>query len=223
MLNLRDENFSPTWHLENVRETAKQYPYTFYVPSEELLDVLKVGDCVRLLFVNDIKKDINRLRAERMWVTIIQKNDDKFVGKLDNKPFEMKQLKLGDIIHFSKYHIMSVDGKIDPIESIAEAYLDRCWTTKAIIDGEAPIGFICRTEPMEKREKGEYHDTGWQILSGDESDEYMDDSDTIQYIALGSVLNLDDSFIHLLDSPVGSAFYKDDNGKWVVDEYEMDE
>lgn len=91
-------------------------------------------------------------------------------------------------------------------------------TTKAILDGEAKIGFICRTEPLEQTDSNGYHDTGWQILSGDETDAYFENADNGQFVALGVLLNMDDSFIHLLDSEVGSAFVKNEQGDWVVDE-----
>lgn len=208
---------TPTWHLDNVREIAKENPYTFYVPSEQLLVLIEVGDLVKLMFVNDLADESSQYRAERMWVQVCQINGHHFVGVLDNTPYEMHQLKAGDEICFEKQHIMSVYDKDDPVPSVTNQYWDRCWTTKAILDGQADIGFIYRGEPTPKRDKDEYADSGWQILSGDESDEYMDDPKTIQYIALGRLLNIDDGFIHLLDSDIGSAFIKNEQGEWVAD------
>lgn len=218
MHNLSKIMFIPTWHLDNVREIAKENPYTFYVPSEQFLATLEVGDLVKLMFINDLDDNSITTDGERMWVEITQIDGENFVGTLANQPFYMKQLKLGDVIHFQPPHIMAYSGdKLDPVPSPANDYWDRCWTTKAILDGDAEIGFMCRTEPQPKREQDSYHDTGWQILSGDETDAYMDDPDTIKYIALGRLLNLDDSFIHLLGSDIGSAFIKNEQGEWVID------
>lgn len=211
--------FTPTWHLENVRKTAEQYPYTFYVPSEQFLATLEVGDLVKLMFINDLADDRIELEGERMWVEITHINGNDFVGSLANNPYQMYQLTVGDIIHFQRQHIMTYHGdKQDPVPSVANDYWDRCMTTKAILDGEAKIGFICRTEPLEQTDSNGYHDTGWQILSGDETDAYFENADNGQFVALGVLLNMDDSFIHLLDSEVGSAFIKNEQGEWVVDE-----
>ncbi len=40
-----------TWCLDNVRERGKESPYTFYVPSEDVIDSLEVGDIVKLIFM----------------------------------------------------------------------------------------------------------------------------------------------------------------------------
>lgn len=208
-----------TWYLDNARDIAKENPYTFYVPSDELIKMLEVGHAVQLIFVNDARTETDTMRAERMWVEITHINGKDFIGKLDNKPRENKYLNLGDEIHFKDYHIMSVYGDElnDPVPSLATQYWDKCWTTRAIIDKTAPIGYICRTEPCGDE------DSGWQILSGGESDEYIDDPNNIQYLALGVILNIDDSFIHLLSSDISTAFEKDEQGEWVETEFDYKE
>lgn len=210
------------WHLDNARDIAKENPYTFYVPSDELIKMLKVGHAVRLIFVNDARTETDTMRAERMWVEITHIDGNDFIGKLDNKPYENKHLNLGDEIHFKDYHIMDFydNDLTDPVPSLAQ-YWDRCWTTSAIIDKTAPIGYICRTSPCD--DKNGNKDSGWQILSGDETQEYMDDPDTIQCVALGVLLNIDDSFIHLLSSYIGTAFEKNAQGEWVKIEFNYEE
>ena len=54
-----------------------------------------------------------------------------------------------------------------------------------------------------------------RFTAGDESDEYMDDSDNLSYVSLGAVLREDDSFVDLLDSEAGTAFAKDGEGNFV--------
>ena len=65
---------------------------------------------------------------------------------------------------------------------------------------------------MKKDEERDYVDTGWRILSGDASDEYMDDSENISLVSLGAVLSRDDSFIDLLESEIGTSFERNENG-----------
>lgn len=67
-----------SWYLDNVYDLNKESPYTFYVPSSEVLDKLKVGDFVKLIFVTE--------KAE----------DDDFLN--DNENFQI--LSLGVILNF---------------------------------------------------------------------------------------------------------------------------
>jgi len=39
-----------SWRLENAQEIQKEFPYTFYRPSDEVILKLKVGDIVKLIF-----------------------------------------------------------------------------------------------------------------------------------------------------------------------------
>ena len=71
-----------------------------------------------------------------------------------------------------------------------------------MLDDGQLVGYLYREEPDQE------NDSGWRITANDESDEYMDDAGNIAYVSLGAVLNRDDSFRELLDSPVGSAFIR---------------
>ena len=64
--------------------------------------------------------------------------------------------------------------------------------------------------------KRQYPDSGWRIRGDVElmTDAEYDDDDA-SYIALGKVLNEDDSWIHLIDEPIGSRFFKNkETGKF---------
>ena len=64
-----------------------------------------------------------------------------------------------------------------------------------------------------------YPDSGWRIR-GDVSlmTDAQCENESADYIALGAVLNADDSWLHLIDSPVGSQFFKNPE----TDEFEID-
>lgn len=94
-----------TWHLENVRQIAREHPDTFYVPSMKIIRSLKKGDIVKLMFINEKQ---GQFHAERMWVIITQIKGDNFTGELDNDPYEIQNLKAGDEIHFKSRHIMAI-------------------------------------------------------------------------------------------------------------------
>lgn len=77
-----------SWYLDNVYELNQESPYTFYVPSSKVLEKLKVGDLVKLIFVNEKAED-DGFRGERMWVKITNIKGRKFKGILDNEPYHL--------------------------------------------------------------------------------------------------------------------------------------
>lgn len=207
-----------TWYLENVREIAKERPYTFYVPSDELIKMLKVGDVVKLIFVNTEQQENNPFDSERIWVEITQIDGNDFVGLLDNKPFIIQDLNLGDEVSFQACHIIDWydDELIDPVPPL-DNYWDRCYTTWAILqDKTESINYIYRTKPENDE------DSGWKILSGNETQEYIKGEHCVQFVALGCLLNIDDSFIHLLSSDIGTAFKRNEQGEWIQVDFECE-
>lgn len=207
-----------TWYLENVRDIAKESPYTFYVPSDELIKMLKVGDIVKLVFVSTIQQENNPFSSERIWVEITQVNGNNFVGTLDNKPFVIQDLNLGDEVSFQACHIIDWydDELVDPVPPL-DNYWDRCYTTWAILyDKTESVNYIYRTKPDNDE------DSGWKILSGNETQEYINSTHNVQFVALGSLLNIDDSFIHLLSSDIGTAFKRNEKGEWVKVDFQYE-
>ena len=196
-----------SWHLEDAHKIADEYPYTFYKPSSEVISQLKVGNEVKLIFEFE-SDDPEAPRAERMWVEITSIADDGFTGTLDNEPAYIQDIKYQDPVEFQACHIADTDLD-DPVPSIADKYIKRCFVTNNILyDGE-PVGYFYREDP-------DYDDdSGWRISTGTETDEYMDDSNNISYVSLGAVLREDDSCVDLLDRESGIAFIKDDNGNFV--------
>jgi len=190
------------WWLEDVRLRRAEAPYTFYQPSEPLIARLAPGDSAKLIFGFE-SQDPRAPAAERMWVEITERDGDHFRGVLDNTPHFLRGLSLGDAIEFEAHHIADTGiGEDDGLERFAR----RCFVTARVLRDGEPVGYLYREEPDRD------DDSGWRIMAGDESDEYMDDPDNVYYVALGAVLNRDDSFLHLLDSPAGSAFGRDAGG-----------
>ena len=71
--------------LENVFAEHQKKPRHFLIPSQEEINQLRLGDQVRLIFVLDTVLE-NGCRAERMWVELTEICDEKFKGRLTNKP-----------------------------------------------------------------------------------------------------------------------------------------
>lgn len=199
-----------SWKLTDSEQLAKKHKYTFYKPSREITKNLKVGNIAKLTFEFD-SSNSEHPSAERMWVEITEINGEKFKGKLDNHPFYLHELYAGDEIVFEHKHIIDHDLELSE-PNLVDKYYDRCFVTNKILYENAPINYIYREEPMKKDEERDYVDTGWRILSGDESDEYMNDSENISLVSLGAVLSRDDSFIELLKSEIGKSFERNKNG-----------
>lgn len=84
-----------------------------------------------------------------------------------------------------------------------------CFATDRIIVDGAKIGFMYREKPLNTQ------DSGWRFMSGDENDEYMNDNSKLGIYHLNTLCNYDTDIIDLLNSPVGSMFKRNKNGKLV--------
>ena len=148
-----------------------------------------------------------------MWVIITEINQDKFKGSLDNNPFYLSELYYQDLIEFEHKHIIDHDLEISEPNLVAK-YYDRCFVNNQILyDGEF-ANYIYREEPMEDDEERDYVDTGWRLMTGKETDEYMDNPDNFSFVSLGAVLSRDDSIIDILESEIGSSFERNNEGEF---------
>ncbi|MGE7861475.1 immunity protein Imm33 domain-containing protein [Bacillus mobilis] len=203
-----------TWYLDNVYEINKEAPYTFYLPSPEVLEKLKVGDLVKLIFVSKNEEE-DGFHGERMWVEITERNEKKFVGELDNDPYCL-DLKIGDTISFGIENICDTEYD-DPASSDWDFYFD----TKVIVSDDVlekrEFNFMLRED---SREEG---DSGWSILSGYESDDYVNNPKNFQIISIGVILNIDDSILSFLEEPPLCAYERNDEGRFYkIEDYDWD-
>ena len=196
------------WYLEDARELAEAAPYTFYVPSPEVIAMLQPGDEVKLVFRVDEDDDgTDEVVTERMWVRITDVDGDEFRGVLDNQPVAIADLQAGDEIDFASYHI--IDTQLDdPVLNIVQQYMAGCFVTERVLYDEQPVGALYREHPDEDEDDLDDF-SGWNIMAGDEDDDYLEDDDNWHYVSLGTVLNIDDRFIDVLDAPFDTEFEYD--------------
>ena len=200
------EEQETTWYLEDARELGEAAPYTFYIPSPEVIAKLQPGDVVKLIFCCDEDGD-EAVSLERMWVRITGIDGDDFRGELDNQPAAIPELAVGDEIEFSSYHI--IDTRLDdPIPNIVQRYAQFCFVTGRVLEDEQPVGNLFRENPDEGDEVLPGF-SGWNMVAGDEDDEYLDDPANWHYVPLGAVLDINDRFIELLDAPFYTEFEYD--------------
>ena len=190
-----------SWRLDDAALIAAENPYTFYKPSSEVVALLRPANLVKLIFAFE-SDDPAAPRAERMWVRISRIEGERFYGVLDNDPRHIGDLKDGDAVEFEARHIIQTDID-DPRGDPTARYWARCFVTKRVLEDGARVRYLYRELPDSKE------DSGWRILAGDETDEYMDDSNNSAYVSLGAVLRRDDSFVRLLDTPAPCAYWRD--------------
>lgn len=194
----------PGWYLDDAAAIAASAPYTFYKPPAEVIGTVRPGELVKLVFCFE-SDDASMPRAERMWVIVdTVDGEGGFTGRLDNQPRYIRDLDAGTHIAFRDIHIINTCH--DEHDNLVEKYIARCFVTQRILRDGDKVGYLYRESPDHE------DDSGWRLMAGDESQEYMDDTDNVAYVSLGSVLNHDDSFVHLLDAEAGAAFERSDDG-----------
>jgi hypothetical protein len=194
------------------RPIAVEAPYTFILPSSLEIAAIGKGDLVKLTF--EYHHQTEKWAAERMWVIVETVEADKLRGVLDNHPNEpTSQLKAGDAVVFERHHILAIDwanSEAAPPAPNYRTYWERCLVDQCVLDGEEPVEYLYREEPEPKSEADEHPDSGWCIRGrmGDATDADMAARE-MAYVALGAVLNRDDSWIEWIDAPVGTRLMRD--------------
>jgi len=193
------------------RSIAAEAPYTFFLPSPSEIAAVSKGDLVKLLF--DYPHQTEKWAAERMWVLVESTDADDLRGVLDNNPDEpTSPLKAGDQLLFKRYDILAIqwdNPNAAPAAADYQEYWDRCLVDQCVLDGEEPVEYIYREEPDMVSEEDTHPDSGWRIRGrmGSATDAEID-ARKIAYVALGAVLNRDDSWIGWIDAPFGTALMR---------------
>jgi hypothetical protein len=102
-----------------------------------------------------------------------------------------------------------LDPAVRPLSQEHTEYGDHCLAGSCVVDAGVPVEDIYREEPDMAKEGDVFPDSGWRIR-GQQNDARAGPCEgrKMAYLALGAVLNRDDSFIGLLDQPIGSAFMR---------------
>ncbi|HET9459542.1 MAG TPA: DUF2185 domain-containing protein [Sphingomicrobium sp.] len=200
----------PTLHAEA--------PYTFFLPHPWLVGAVRVGDLVKLGFEYDPPGE--KYGGERMWVEVDRVEGDDYAGHIVNEPDE-PILTFGEVVSFKRDNILDVllvdaarlpefhtdAGRVPQVQQSRE-YWERCFVDDCVLYDGVPVEYLYRETP-EKLENDEYPDSGWRIRGrqGEATDDEMDARE-VSFVALGAVLNKDDSWLHLIDAPIGSRFMR---------------
>lgn len=201
----------PGIELDDPRPIAAEAPYTFELPHEAEIAALKPGDGVKAIF-RELDGE-SRYGAERMWVLIERIEDGIAYGTLENDPLEMTAIEAGMPVAIPLSHVISCAfSKDNPRPETPERreYWDRCFVDTCVVEGRSHVDYLYREPPDMTQEGDKFPDSGWR-LRGVDAEVAADEGrkDAFQYIALGSVLNRDDRWVHLIDEKPGVAFQWD--------------
>ena len=87
-----------------------------------------------------------------------------------------------------------------------------CLATKKLMENVENLGYLYRGNAVKN-----VPDSGWRLFVGDEDDAYLADNDNIEVVPLEYICKIVPAVFPLLDSPVGSAYYKNQNGEFVFE------
>lgn len=205
------------WTLDDPTELIKEAPYTFFVPSRQMIKLLVPGDLVKLIFRSSVPRE--KWNAEKMWVEITDIAGDAFTGKLANDPYDMPQIKAGDEIKFNGQYIVDLivvkperltSEQVLKIAPERREFWDRCLVDDCVLYDKILVGYLYREEPENLYNEDKFKDSGWRIRGdGRGSTELQCANRKTSFVALGAVLNRDDSWLHLIDEEVGIAYSRD--------------
>lgn len=199
--------------IDDPRPIADGAPYTYFLPSENELLALAPGDQAKVVFRSQPAG--RKFEAERMRVTLTAVNGDELSGTLDNIPTDMPQLHLGDLVRFKRSDVIGIiwngsRAASPPSSPDHREYWDRCLVDACVVDDGAMVHYLYRENPEVPEPAEIYPDSGWRIRGDyrEISDAELDARES-RYLAPGVVLNVDDSWLHLIDAPIGARFIRD--------------
>ncbi len=205
--------------LNDPRPIAAEAPYTFFMPHPDELAALKPGDGVKAIFRQT--EGETKYDAERMWTLIERIEAGVVSGTLDSDPADMPLIEAGMPVAIPLTHVISTAFHKDnprPETPQRREYWERCFVDACVVEGRSHIDYLYREDPDMTQEGDEFPDSGWRIRGTQEAiDADSSNGDRPRYIALGAVLNVDDSWIDLIDTEPGHHFAWDGGNERYVE------
>lgn len=104
-----------SWQLPSGEDRHRRYPDTFWIPAVESRQQLKRGDAVKLIFEIALTDEDGTMdvSTERMWVIVVERVGNAYIGILDNQPATVAPsddgyLRFGAEIPFTAEHVIAI-------------------------------------------------------------------------------------------------------------------
>lgn len=178
-------------------------PYTY--GEDSMVCELPDGEYVRFYQMLPLYEEEMQFKMQNGCDALTERFDDEFSDVLDvNRKNYCERGKPVD----KKWAIRNEDMRdlIDWPENAG------CIATDRILVDGCKVGFMYREEP-----DMDMPDSGWRFTAGDESDEYMDNPDNSGVYHLNTICNYDPEIIPFLHAEFGSAYYRDEDGRFQMD------
>lgn len=95
--------------LDNAVKLAEIYPSTYLISSPERRNSLRQGDIVKLSFrFGEPSGPGEDYDTERMWVVVVERVGDHWIGELDNDPKYSSKISSGHRLHFHPDHVIDI-------------------------------------------------------------------------------------------------------------------
>jgi hypothetical protein len=189
------------WRLLDINKTSADNKYLIHLPDPAVLVTLKVGMHVSVIASKRSSSDDDGPSAESVWLRVCGITGlGKFVGTVVSPTTIVTDVFLGRQIEFESKHVAKVAGA--PPSRLELLCEQLCVVSAALEEEGAIVGKMYRQES-----EGE-SDSGWRFFVGTESRDYLADARNLIVTRLGDLLQVDDSVLHYLHSPVGSRYCK---------------
>ena len=161
-----------SWRLESAEERNREHPDSFFIPAREEREALAVGARVQLLFDPVVPDG----PAERMWVTIDERVGTGYRGELENQPVNLTDLDAGDAVEFSPEHVATI---LYPAGALAYDPELLVLVSPMVFEARRPEVLVYEPELLDDARA-----SGWSALEGSETDEWLNDPDADNVVAM---------------------------------------
>lgn len=163
------------YRLADAEEKHAASPRSFFIPARSERESLAPGALAKLMF-ELVDPGQDDPRAERMWVEVVRRVGDRYVGVLTNVPGVITTIEPGGLVEFGAEHVI---GTLDDWPLLEK----KVFVSRRSHDQDERPGFVYREAPDNDQ------DSGWRALVGDETPEEVDDPDNVLLQAVGFLLD----------------------------------